>query len=398
MPSDNARRNVFLLALCQALFMTTTSAVVTMVALIGNMLAEDKTLTTLPIALQFASTMATTVPASFYMKRVGRQIGFVTGATIGCIGALIGAYAIFMNSFSLFCFGAMCFGSFSAFAQYFRFAAAEAADEHFRAKAISLVLAGGVVAAVTGPNLARLTKDLFEPVVYAGTYVSLVVVYLLIVIAALSLRMPERTAAEQRERGRPLREIARQPMFIVAVLAATAAYSTMSLLMTVVPLAMKECDFTFSDSAWVIQGHILGMFVPSFFTGHLINRFGVLNVMLAGAVLFVATLAIDLAGVAFVNFFVGMTMVGVGWNFLFIGGTTLLTQTHAPSERAKVQGLNDFMIWSSVMLGVFASGALQADLGWTFVNVGSMPVVGLALGLTLWLKLSGRKFAPTAQG
>lgn len=229
---------------------------------------------------------------------------------------------------------------------------------------------------------------------YAGTYVSLVTIYLVIVATMLFIQMPRPTAAERRETGRPLKEIARQPVFIVAVLASTAAYSTMSLLMTVAPLAMKECDFTFSDSAWVIQGHILGMFVPSFFTGHLINRFGVLNVMLAGASMFVVTIALDLSGVDFLNFFAGMTLVGVGWNFLFIGGTTLLTQTHTPAERAKVQGFNDFLIWSSVMLAVFASGALQAGLGWTFVNVGVMPVVTVALGLTIWLRFGGRKLVP----
>ena len=376
--------------------MTTTSAIVTMIALVGNMLAEDKALTTLPIALQFAATMITTLPASFYMKRVGRQLGFITGAGIACVGALVCAYAIFERSFTLFCAGAMLMGSFNAFAQYFRFAAAEAADEHFRAKAISLVLAGGLVAAVTGPNLARFTKDLFEPVAYAGTYVSLVTIFLAIIVTALFIRLPRPTAAERRETGRPLREIARQPVFLVAVLAATAAYSTMALLMTVAPLAMAECNFTFSDSAWVIQGHILGMFAPSFFTGHLITRFGVLNVMIAGAAMFVATLAIDLAGIDFLNFFVGMTLVGVGWNFLFIGGTTLLTQTHTPAERAKVQGFNDFLIWSSVMVSVLASGALQTGLGWTFVNVGVIPLVVLALGLTLWLRFSSRKLAIAA--
>jgi predicted MFS family arabinose efflux permease len=396
MPFDRARRNVLLLALCQALFMTTTSAVVTMIALVGNMLAEDKSLTTLPIALQFAATMITTLPASFYMKRVGRQLGFITGAGIACVGCVVCAWAIFERSFPLFCAGAMFMGSFNAFAQYFRFAAAEVADSAFRAKAISLVLAGGVVAAVTGPNLARFTKDLFEPVTYAGTYVSLVTVFLAIIVTMLFIRIPRPSAAEQRETGRPLKEIARQPVFLVAVLAATAAYSTMALLMTVAPLAMAECNFGFSDSAWVIQGHILGMFVPSFFTGHLIHRFGVLNVMIVGAAMFVATIAIDLAGIDFLNFFAGMTLVGVGWNFLFIGSTTLLIQTHTAAERAKVQGFNDFLIWSSVMVAVFASGALQTGLGWTFVNVGVMPVVAVALVLTLWLRFSGRKLVVTA--
>ena len=393
MPIDRARRNVLLLAVCQALSMTTISAIFIIIALVGNMLAEDKTLTTLPVALQFASAMVTTLPASFYMKRVGRQLGFITGAGIACVGALVCAWAVFDRSFPLFCLGAALVGCFNAFAQYFRFAAAEAADERFRAKAISLVLAGGVVAAVTGPNLAIFTKDLFAPVDYAGTYIALATVFLAIIVTMLFIRMPRPTKAERRGTGRPLMEIARQPVFIVAALAATASYLAMTILMTVAPLAMAECNFTFSDSAWVMQGHILGMFAPSFFTGHLINRFGVLNVMLAGAVLFIATLAVDLAGIDFMNFFLGMTLMGVGWNFLFVGGTTLLTQTHTLAERAKVQGFNDFLIWTSVMLAAFASGALQTGLGWTFVNFGVIPVVAVALCLIVWLKLSGRPVA-----
>ena len=391
---DRARRSVLLLAACQALYGTSIGATFIAIALVGNTLADDKSLMTLPVALQFVAAMATTLPASFYMRRVGRRLGFVTGAGIACVGALICTYAIFDRSFVLFCLGAAVLGSFNAFAQYFRFAAADAADRDYRAKAISLVLAGGVVSAMTGPMLGRFTKDLFAPVQYAGIYLSLAAIFLLIIALMLFIDIPGLSPAERRESGRPLREIARQPVFLVAVLAATAAYSTMMLLMTVAPPAMAECDFTFADAAWMMTGHTLGMFAPSFFTGHLITRFGVLNVMLSGALLFVATLAIDLAGVALLHFFLGMTLLGIGWNFLFVGGTTLLTQTHTPAEAAKVQGFNDFLIWTSVTVAVLVSGALQAGLGWTFVNVGVMPVVAVALGLTLWLKLSGRKFAP----
>jgi len=391
MTSYRTHRSVFLLAICQALYMTSIGATFIAVALVGNTLADDKSLTTLPVALQFVAAMLTTLPASFFMRRVGRQRGFITGAAIACVGALICTYAIFDGSFALFCVGTAVVGSFNGFAQYFRFAAAEAADLEFRAKAISLVVAGGVVAAVTGPGLARLTNDWFAPVQYAGIYMSVAAVFLLIVALMTFVELPRLSAAERREPGRPLKEIARQPVFMVAALAATAAYSTMMLLMTVAPLAMAECNFTFSDSAWMMLGHMLGMFAPSFFTGHLIKRAGVLNVMLIGAVLFVVTLAIDLAGVGLVNFYVGMTLLGIGWNFLFIGGTTLLTQTHTPAEAAKVQGLNDFLIWTSVTVAVLASGALQAGLGWTFVNIGVVPVVAAALALTLWLKFKREK-------
>lgn len=394
MPFDRTRRSVLLLAVCQALHGTSIGATFIAIALVGNTLADDKSLMTLPVALQFVAAMATTLPASFYMRRVGRRLGFITGAAFACVGALVCTYAILERSFVLFCLGAAVLGSFNAFAQYLRFAAADAADKDFRAKAISLVLAGGVVAAVAGPLLARLTNDLFAPVQYAGIYLSLAALFLLIAALMPFIEIPRLSPAERRETGRPLREIARQPVFLVAALAATAAYSTMMILMTVAPMAMAECGFTFADSAWMMQWHSLGMFAPSFFTGHLIERFGVLNVMLCGALLFAATLAIDLAGVALHHFFVGMALLGIGWNFLFVGGTTLLTQTHTPAEAAKVQGFNDFLMWSSVTLAVLASGALQTDLGWTFVNIGVMPVVALALAVTLWLKFSGRKLAP----
>lgn len=374
--------------------MTTTSAVVTMGALVGNLLAVDKTLTTLPIALQFVSTMATTLPASFYMRRFGRRVGFTTGALIGVLGALINTYAIFAGDFVLFCLGSMCLGSFSSFAQYFRFAAAEVADMDYRSRAISLVLAGGVVAALTGPNLALLTMDLFSPVLYAGTYISLVSVYILVIVAAAFTRIPRPTAAQRAGHCRPIGELMRQPTFVVAVLAATSAYAAMSLLMTVTPLAMAECDFTFADSALVIQGHILGMFLPSFFTGHLIARFGVLNVMLAGALILVGCITLSLSGVQFAHFIVSLTLLGIGWNFMFVGGTTLLTQVHTEAEKAKVQGLNDFLVWGSVTVGVFASGALQTSLGWTYVNLGCLPLILLALGLTLWLRFGQETLKP----
>jgi predicted MFS family arabinose efflux permease len=394
MPLDRTRRDVLLLAASQALYMTSIGATFIVIALVGNVLADDKSLSTLPVALHFAAAMVTTMPASFYMKRVGRQLGFITGAAVAAVGAVICAWAIFEGSFLLFCAGTALVGTFNAFAQYLRFAAADAADPAFRARAISMVIAGGVVAAVTGPYLARLTKDWFAPVEYAGAYVSLAVIFLLIIALMLFVRIPRLTLAERREGGRPLRQIACRPEFLVAALAATAAYATMMLLMTVAPLAMTACGLTFSDSAWMMLVHMLGMFGPSFVTGHLIKRYGVLDVMLVGALLFVATLAVDLAGVESFHFLVGMALLGTGWNFLFIGGTTLLTQTHTPAEGAKVQGFNDFLIWTSVTLAVLLSGVLQTGLGWTFVNLGVVPVVALALGLTLWLRLGGRELRP----
>ena len=388
---SRARRNVLLLATCQALNGTSVAATFLAIALVGNTLADDKSLMTLPGALQFVAAMVTALPASFYMRRFGRQLGFMTGAMIACIGALICTYAIFQRSFVGFCLGAALLGSFNAFAQYLRFAAVDVSEPDFRPKAISFVLAGGVVSAVTGPILGEHTRDIFAPVQYAGIFLSLAAIYLLIIALMIFVRFPRRPAVERHETGRSLRQIARQPAFLVAVVGASAAYATMMLLMTVAPPAMVDCGFTFTDTAWMMTGHTLGMFVPSFITGHLIKRFGVINVMVTGAALFAGTITVSLAGVGLVHFFLGMTLLGIGWNFLFVGGTALLTEIHTPAEAAKVQGLNEFVMWTSVTIAVFASGALQAELGWTFVNIGVVPLVGLALAATLWIKFRGQK-------
>jgi MFS family permease len=395
MAASRTRFNVILLAVCQALFMTTTSAMVTSVALVGFMLAETKTLSTIPVAFQFGATMATAIPASLYMKRVGRQIGFITGALIGGVGGAVATLAVLLGDFWLFCAGMLIIGAFNGFAQYFRFAAADVADVSYRSRAISLVLAGGVVASVTGPTMAQLTTRWFEPVLYAGTFASVVVVYMLILGVMLFVRIPAPTAQERAERGRPLGEIMRQPKAVVSVLGAVVGYLVMSFLMTVTPLAMADCNFTFDDSAIVIQLHILGMFVPSFFTGHLINRYGVLNVMIGGAAMQIACVVISVSGIDFANFAVAMTLVGVGWNFLFIGATTMLTECYAPAEKAKVQGVNDFCVWGAVTVGALFSGASHYAFGWTLLNYGVAPLIALVLAATIWLKLKGSR-APVA--
>jgi predicted MFS family arabinose efflux permease len=380
-------RNVVLLTVCQALFMTTTSAVIASIALIGYSLAVDKTLATLPIAFQFIATMATSIPASLYMQKVGRRTGFVTGTVIGAVGASIAIVAIFQVSFWLFALGAALIGSFNSFAQFFRFAAADSADSVARGRAISLVLAGGLVAAVTGPNLANLTKDLFAPATYAGIFAAVIVLYATIAFVVSFLRIPTPSRAEQQGPQRPLFEILRQPKCFIAILSAVVGYLAMSFLMTVTPLAMADCGFAFGDSAMVIQGHIVGMFLPSFFTGHLIVRYGVLNVMICGALLQILCIAINLLGIDFFNFFSALVLVGLGWNFLFIGGTTLLTECYAPAERAKTQGFNDFCIWGAVAVGAVFSGASIHLFGWDVVNIIVLPFVLIAIGSLVWLRI-----------
>ena len=389
----SVRRNVLLLATCQALFMTSTSAIISTAPLIGGiLLTGDKALATLPLALQFVAMALTTIPASLYMGRVGRKIGFISGASIGAVGGAIGAYAITSGDFTLFCIASLLTGSFNGFCHYFRFAAADVATDSFRSKAISYVLAGSVVAALLGPTLARNTADIL-PVQFTGVYLALIVVYLAVSCVVSFIDIPRPTREQRDSGGRRLSEIARQPKFIIAVCAATFGYLVMSFLMTVTPIAMGVCGFTFSDSSYVIQAHVLGMYAPAFITGHLISRYGVNNILIAGAMLCGASIVIHLSGITFLNFLSGLVLVGVGWNFLFTGGTTLLTETYTPEEKAKVQGLNDFFIWGTISIGAVTSGAVQYTVGWDAVNLVMAPLVVIVFLTTLWLKFSGRKTA-----
>ncbi len=372
--------------------MTASSAIISTAPLVGGLLlGADKALATLPLALQFVAMAVTTIPASLYMGRFGRKVGFVTGAMIGVCGGVLGAYAITEGNFVLFCIASLFTGSFNGFCHYFRFAAADVSTDAFRSKAISYVLAGSVFAALLGPTLARNTYDIL-PVSYAGVYLALIGVYLLVATIISFVDIP-RPTAEQRKAagGRPLAEIARQPKFIIAVCAATFGYLVMSFLMTVTPIAMGVCGFTFSDSSYVIQAHVLGMYAPAFFTGHLINRFGVNNILIAGSVLCGASIVIHLSGIGYLNFLSGLVLVGIGWNFLFTGGTTLLTQTYTPAEKAKVQGLNDFFIWGTISVGAVTSGAVQHSAGWSTVNLVMAPLVVIVFATTLWLRYSGKR-------
>jgi MFS family permease len=373
--------------------MTSTSAIISTAPIVGGiLLVDDKSLATLPLALQFVAMALTTIPASLYMGRFGRKVGFITGASIGACGGALGAYAIMQGDFVLFCIASLLTGSFNGFCHYFRFAAADVSTDAFRSKAISYVLAGSIVAAILGPTLARNTADLMS-VQFAGVYLALIVVYLLVGCVVSFIDIPKPTAEQRKAGGRPLSEIARQPKFIIAVCAATFGYLVMSFLMTVTPIAMGVCGFTFSDSSYVIQAHILGMYAPAFVTGHLINRFGVNNILIAGSVLCGASIVIHLSGIGFMNFLFGLVLVGVGWNFLFTGGTTLLTQTYTPAEKAKVQGLNDFFIWGTISIGAVTSGAVQHSVGWSAVNLVMAPLVLIVFATTLWLRFSGRKAA-----
>lgn len=385
-----AKRNVGILVGCQALAMTATTIIAVVTGLVGLSLATDKALATVPLGLQFGSMMLSTIPSAYVMRRFGRRVGFAMGSLAGTAGGLLAAQAIFAGSFWGFAGASMVIGFANGVAQLYRFAAAEAAPEAYRSRAISLVMAGGVVAATLGPELAKASRELFQPILFAGCFVVVAGLHGAGLLAQQFLRMPGLSAAERRDSGRPLRVIARQPEFLVALAGGMIGYAVMSLLMTATPLAMLACGLPFDDSAFVIQWHALGMFAPAFFTGSLIHRFGVLRIMNAGAVLVILCIVINLTGVTLAHFWTALFLLGVGWNFLFVGATTLLTRTHTVAERSKVQSLNDFLVFGLVTVASFGSGALQYAVGWEAVNLMVAPAIALTLGALAWLGWTGR--------
>lgn len=392
MPARHPHRTVVLLALCLALGMSTNTLMITSAAVVGAGLAADRALATLPVALAFVGTMATTVPASLLMKRVGRRYGFLTGATLAATSAALASLGIWERSFPLFCVATTGLGAANAFVQYYRFAAADAADESFRSTAISLVMGGGVVAAVIGPNLATWAKDWVAAAPFTGTFLSLIGLQVLAMALLLFLDIPRPDSTERGDAGRGLREIARQPRFVVAVVGGMCAYMTMNLVMTATPLAVLDCNYVFADAAFVIQWHIIAMFAPAFVTGRLIRRVGVLPVMLAGAAMLGGTVAANVSGVDLhVNFLVGLVLLGVGWNFVFVGATTLLTTCYTPAEKAKTQAANDFIVFSSVAVSALSSGAIHSLLGWTAVNLVTVPLILAVTAGVVWLMLHERR-------
>ena len=364
--------------------MTGASVVATTASIVGSMLAPDRALSTLPIAVQMTGMMTGTIPAALLMARIGRRPGFWIGASVGATGAGIAAIAIFHADFLLFCVGTFLLGTYNGTAQQYRFAAAEIADEAFRSKAISLVMAGGVVSAVFGPQTAKWSSELFAPVLFAGCYLVIIALCFAAAVLLCFIRLPKPPPPVLRGSGRTLVEIAMQPTFIVAVIAGMVGYGVMSLVMTATPIAMLDCGHVFGDAAFVIQWHALGMYAPSFVTGTLIARFGVTRILLTGAALLLLCCAINLAGLATVNFWAANVVLGIGWNFLFIGATSLLIRTYTPEEKGKVQALNDFLVFGTVAMSSFASGALLSGVGWGMVQIAIMPFVAIAAGAVLW--------------
>ena len=284
----------------------------------------------------------------------------------------------------MLCLGALAVGFYHAFCQYYRFASADAATPEFRPKAISLVMAGGVVAGVLGPTLAVRSRELLPDTEYLGSYLALAFLTICIFLLVSFVRIPRLSEAEQKNSGRPLLVIMRQPRFIAAAGSSMIAYGIMSLLMTATPLAMRACEHPVDDAGFVIQWHVVGMFAPSFFTGHLISKFGLVKIMLTGAVLLLAAVAAALLGIGILNFMVSMFLLGLGWNFLFVGGSTLLTEVHTAPERGKVQAAHDFMVFATTALGSFLSGQLLFNFGWERVNLMALPFIVAVTLLVIW--------------
>ena len=387
---NNTRRNVGLLTACQAMLFTNNSTLIAINGLAGLALAPTPSLATLPVTCWVVGGAIATMPASQYMRKVGRQPGLMRGAAIGIVGAMLCAAAVWQASFWLLCFGALVFGGFNAFGQYYRFVAAEVAPMEFRATAVSLVLAGGLVGGILGPTTSRITVDLVGPR-FTGAYLALIV-FVLVTMAILSrIRIPDLSAAEQAASGRPMSEIARQPKYIVAVMAGAISYGVMNFLMTSTPIAMRVCGHPFGDAAFVISSHVVAMFAPSFVTGPLIKRLGVIPVMLAGAALNIVSILVALDGLAVANFWWSLVLLGVGWNFLYIGATTLLTETYRPEERAKAQGANETAIFAMMALSSFSSGMIVTNAGWEKVNYAATPLIAVIIAALVFLFFNMKK-------
>jgi predicted MFS family arabinose efflux permease len=387
-------RNVLVLAACQGLYLSASSIQVALSGIVGATLAPDKLLATLPFSLITAMTAATTIPASLLMARLGRRAGFVLGALLGGTGGAISTAAIFAQSFPAFCLGNALMGCFQAVAQYYRFAAADAAEAKAKSRAVSWVMAGGVAAAVLGPEISHRTKDLFAPVAFAGSYLAISVLAGLSILLLSFLVLPPPPSAAAAQGGRRLAEIARQPAFIAAVANNVLGYAAMVFIMTATPLAAVACGHSSDDAIGIIRLHLIGMFGPSFFTGSLIARYGVTRILTLGSGLLLLSAAVSLAGVALVNFWVALALLGLGWNFMYVGGTTLLTAAYRPEERAKTQAASEFITFGVVALSSLVSGGVLGRFGWGAVNEAVLPFVLIAASATFWYRQITRR-APT---
>jgi MFS family permease len=378
-------RHLWLLAICQGLFLTNNVTFIAINGLVGFSLAPLGWMATLPVMGYVVGGALSTGLVAKTQHRFGRKTSFQLGLLVAFVSALLCAYAAWSKNFWLLCAATVVAGYYNANANLYRFAAAELASTDWREKAVSMVMAGGLIGAVLGPNLAAQTRTLTS-VHFMGAYLTLAVVALLSMGILSFITFPATVIKKGSEAGRPLREIMRQPIFIVAAACSALGYGVMNLLMAATPLAMQQCSLPFNDVALVLEWHVIGMFAPGFFTGHLIKRFGVLPIMGIGVVLNALCIAVALSGVDLHQFLIALFLLGVGWNFLFTGSTTLSLQTYSPQEKDRAQGALNFFVFATTAVSSFASGVLVTTQGWQLLNMGSLVLVAFTGMAILWLK------------
>jgi predicted MFS family arabinose efflux permease len=381
-----AKRNAIVLAVAQALAGGNNTVIVSTSSIIGAVLAPDKGLATLPITCMVLGMWIGTLPVGWLARHYGRRFALQTGSLFGIASGLVSYTAVMSGSFWILLLGTFCGGLYAAAHQSYRFAAADTASDAFRPKAVSWVLAGGVFAALIGPQLVIFTKDMLSPHLFAASFLGQSACAVIAAIVLMFVKVPPMPAVRPSQ-GRPLAGIVRAPRFLVAVACGVASYGLMNMVMTSAPLAMVGCGHSVTDAALGIQWHVLAMYGPSFFTGSLISRFGVARITALGLVCIGVASVIGISGTTVPHFWAGLMFLGLGWNFAFIGATTMVTQCHRPEERNKVQAFNDFLIFGCMAVSSFSSGQMLAYLSWQAINEVAFPVIVVAGGLLLWLNL-----------
>lgn len=387
------RRNLGLLVAVQSLGGASPPIIISLGGLVGKMLSSTPTASTLPVSLYQLGLALSTLPAAWLMHRAGRRTAYLLGAVMGMLSGLVAAWGISQSDFLLFCLGTTLAGFYGACVQSYRFAALDAVGDPARhAGAISRVMVGGLIAAIIGPQVVIWTRDSLPATPFAGSFYSQAALALLALPLLMLLRLPPAPPKAVAHGARPLREIVRTPQFVVAATAGVVSYGLMAFLMTAAPMAMVGCGHSVGEAALGIQWHVLAMFGPSFFTGRLIERFGKRSITALGLVLIAASGGLALMGLALTHFWGALVLLGLGWNFGFIGATALLAEAYRPSERAKVQALNDFLVFGTVAVASFGSGQLLHSVGWGGINAGMLPMVAVVLALLAWqgLRPSGR--------
>jgi predicted MFS family arabinose efflux permease len=386
------KATVWRLFFCQALMNATMIGQAVMGALIGHSLSGDAALATLPLAVQMTAVMVVSIPASIIFGRFGRRTGFMLGAVLSIVGSAMFSLGLYVQDFVVYCAGAAFAGAGFGIAQHSRFAAAEAATPAYRPRAIALVMAGPVLSAVFGPEIVKHTNQLFLPYLFLGTYMVMALLPVACMVLLAGLRLPP--PPPKPKVATPVGEIIRRPAFVAAAVAGMVAYGTMNLAMTATPLEMMLCGFSVSASATVIQAHAVAMYAPGFVTGSLITRFGVMRIITVGAGLTAASVAVALTGQSFWHFASGLALLGVGWNFMFVGATTVLATSYAPEERVRAQAANDFIVFGTVACTAFLSGYVHAQFGWSILNLTLLPPLVAALALLAWQRGRSRRMAP----